>query len=64
MNEKKYTAKRQAIGGGSYKYRGRNIELLDGRWMFVDKALRTYRYTKTLKDAKFMIDREIERLGA
>lgn len=62
MNKKTYSAKRQAIGGGSYAYRNRNIERIDGKWYFRHST--GLYWTKTLGTAKFMIDRDIERVGA
>ena len=62
MKEKTYSAKRRFVGGGSYIYRNRNIERLDGKWWFMHSTGRYY--TSTLSTAKFLIDLDIERVGA
>jgi hypothetical protein len=49
-------AKRTMAGGGSYNYRGYQIEKIDGRWI----SLRNLTGTKTLKDAKFLIDQRLD----
>ena len=47
-------AKRTMTGGGSYNYRGYQIERIDGRWIS-----EISRNPKTLKDAKFLIDQKL-----
>jgi hypothetical protein len=57
MNKAKTpSAKRTMTGGGSYNYRGYQIERIDGRWIS-----KLNRNAKTLKDAKFLIDQTLER---
>lgn len=50
--------KRFSYGGGSYIYRGHNIEKIDGRWVFALGAFR--KRTSTLKDARALINDYIE----
>ncbi len=47
-------AKRTMAGGGSYNYRGYQIEKIDGRWVSSIS-----RNPKRLKDAKFLIDQKL-----
>jgi hypothetical protein len=53
------SAKKTMIGGGSYNYRGYQIERIDGRWIS-----KLNRNAKTLKDAKFLIDQTLGRFEA
>ena len=45
------------LGGGSYIYRGFVIEKIDRRWVF--RYAKNHYATKTLKDAKFLLDRKV-----
>lgn len=58
MNKAKTpSAKKTMIGGGSWNYRGYQIERIDGRWI----SRLSFVGTKTLKDAKFLIDQKVPR---